>query len=168
MPTAEHERRVALLEDLATLAGFYAEAPRFTVRGVPDVLRISPRSKNLFICDAKDTETPGNLQTQLRLLRYMVDAREYATSGRSVLFGVCTRTANNFGAWPKNIRMLAAGASISSVQIESLYLGSGFQFIYFDVRPSARLKAERDGFEATKTNYFPEAASQRRAVSALW
>lgn len=66
-PTAEHESRRVVLATLADLSGYTAE---LKLQGLlPDVSRANGRG-DVFLADAKATETPGCSSTRFRLNRY--------------------------------------------------------------------------------------------------
>lgn len=68
-PSLLHETRVADLETLATLALFTAPV-YLPWRLRPDVARVSPAGRALFLGDAKATETAGCAATFTRLRWY--------------------------------------------------------------------------------------------------
>lgn len=86
-PTLAHEARRDELELLATLAGIHV--PTYLGIGLePDVTRIDPRRRILFVGDAKETETPSSLSTRRRLARYAEAARPAAFSQAAVVFAI--------------------------------------------------------------------------------
>jgi len=71
-PTRKHETLRDLLEDVAVLAGFCVRVePPLDSGKRPDVLRVRPRDRLLFLGEAKSTETPGCAETRARLFSYM-------------------------------------------------------------------------------------------------
>src|SRR5206468_314859 len=86
-----HDRRVEFLGTLATLMGCTE-----TFGGVfpdgrrPDVLRADSKLTVLFVGDAKNTESPGNLETQARLLRYLRWLAAFVDRGAGIgIFALC-------------------------------------------------------------------------------
>lgn len=80
VPSAEHEYRVALLETVATLAGFtrdFSLGPDL----YPDVVRADTRARCVFVGDAKASESPQNPSTLARLARYLSAAEHCFPAG---------------------------------------------------------------------------------------
>src|SRR4051794_28397863 len=85
-PTNEHELRVAHLQTLASLGGFTTDIT-LGLDVVPDVCRIDVVRRRLFVGDAKQTESPGNVDTRRRLVRYIAAARPLVA--RCSAFTIC-------------------------------------------------------------------------------
>src|SRR5690348_931280 len=86
----EHQRRVDFLKTLAQLVGYSVSLPCLPGGSIPDVLQYSPGNHGLFVGDAKNTETPFNQLTQVRLLRYLLSLSAYLrTSNSHCVFAVC-------------------------------------------------------------------------------
>lgn len=69
-PTVLHEHRRHWLDAIAILEGFTLGLPVLPDGSIPDVLRVDPRRRWLFVGEAKDTESPGSADTGARLHRY--------------------------------------------------------------------------------------------------
>jgi hypothetical protein len=97
-PTEAHERRVADLLTLATLAGFTAD---LAIEGHlrPDVVRANFSSRRFFLGDAKETESPGCANTRRRLLRYARAARAWTCSGEGVVIALAFKTPAHARGW---------------------------------------------------------------------
>ncbi len=106
---ATHEQRVAFLGTLADLMGcnevFGGEFPDGRR---PDVLRTDSRLSVLFVGDAKHTESPGNLETQIRLQTYMRWLAAFVERGAGIgIFALCFgKEAHTYG-WQSTISLLA-------------------------------------------------------------
>jgi len=69
-PSVAHEVRVTCLDAIATIAGFTLEIPIPLPDGsIPDVIRMMPSRRALFIGEAKAAEAPDNHATLERLDR---------------------------------------------------------------------------------------------------
>lgn len=87
-PSILHEHRVALLQDLADLAGFFRAASLGrSLR--PDVCRLRPGGPAILVADAKATESPEDDATRLRLLGYASSAAAWVSARFQVTLMVC-------------------------------------------------------------------------------
>ena len=116
-----HDKRVTLLEVLADLIGCHEHiVPGFPDGTRPDVLRKNSSSGLLFIADAKNTETPGNTDTQVRLAKYLRWVATHVNSGKgSAIFSICFRRASDGPHWHKTLMRLATD-NLSSFRILKL------------------------------------------------
>jgi len=114
-PTVLHERRRGWLDAIAILEGFTLGLPVLPDGSIPDVLRVDPRRRWLFIGEAKDTESPRSAYTGARLHRY---ATWLAANGG--VFAVCH--GGGIAAW-RAAALCAignAGGAVESVQSQQL------------------------------------------------
>lgn len=84
-----HDQRQVILESMAILAGYSTALPHFPDGTTPDVLRVRLQEGSAFIGDAKDTETPRNTATLVRLTHYFRWAKSIRNSGQDVSFLLC-------------------------------------------------------------------------------
>ena len=74
----------------------------------PDVLRTDPRLTVLFVGDAKNTESPGNVQTQARLLGYLRWLAAFVDRGAGIgVFALCFGEEQHTSRWIMTVSMLA-------------------------------------------------------------
>lgn len=134
-PSAAHEYRVQLLETLSSLVGCHEDIGNELPNGSrPDVVRLDRKRRLLFFGDAKDTETPGNRDTQARLYRYIGDLVSHAQHAGTVsIFALCFREYAHIDQWTNVIRDLVneAQGAITSTKIGSF--GSGTCTAWFVV-----------------------------------
>lgn len=118
-----HDKRVRFLEVLADLIGCHEHiVPGFPDGTMPDVLRKNSRGGMLFVADAKNTETPGNIDTQVRLSNYIRWVAMHVNSGKgSAIFLICFRRASDGPHWHKTLMRFATD-NLSSFRM--LKLGS--------------------------------------------
>ena len=112
-PSPAHESRQEFLLTIATLLGCTLGCGETFADGTrPDVLRYAPDGSRLVIGDAKATETPGILATQIRILHYLHWARAHTTrGGQSIILISCGRAAEA-PHWRNTLRFLAHEASL--------------------------------------------------------
>lgn len=100
-----HSRRQRILDAMAMLCGFTLETiPSLPDGTRPDVLRLHPCHGGAFLGDAKDTETPGNQETQVRLAQYAGWASSIQRSGKPVVVALCVPPRR--GACPGWLKLL--------------------------------------------------------------
>lgn len=122
-PLDEHERRVEILRTLANLTGYSVPLRHLPGGFIPDVIQCSLNSAGLFVGDAKNTETPFNRRTQVRLLHYLhtlaVLLRRPDSHG---VFAVCF--GNRAIDWEQVISMLMLEAGVQRFTIKKDSFGS--------------------------------------------
>src|SRR5689334_2277066 len=97
---SEHEGRVEFLKALAELAGYSVSLPCLPGGLIPDVLKFSPISRGLFIGDAKNTESPFDQRTQVRLSHYLFSLAIYLRRTNSHgVFAICFGKRTQEDAW---------------------------------------------------------------------
>lgn len=109
-PSAVHESRVALLQDLAQLAGFTVPT-RLDSRLRPDLVRLHRARAILLIADAKATERPDDFATKLRLLGYARAATRWLAAGIAVDLAIC-HDATDSGHWQRGMESLMTIAGL--------------------------------------------------------
>jgi len=121
-PSIDHEARVATLQAIATLAGFHQNASReLESLGHPDVMRLSPQCKGLFVGDGKATETPGNRATIARLSRYSeLLVRWHAATGAPVILCVAFTHPSHSRAWEAAFQRLSVCQLPGRLSTESM------------------------------------------------
>lgn len=111
-PSAEHERLVGELDDLAILAG-YSRALRLGPGVIPDVARQDAHGHR-FVGDAKSTELPTCGATFRRLARY---ARHMAYEPRPFdVLALALPSTSDEKAW---LRMLTKAVAVSGRTVET-------------------------------------------------
>lgn len=96
-PSALHESRVDLLEDLATLAGYSLPVDAWFAER-PDVVRLHRARPALLAGDAKATESPKNGSTRTRLSHYAEACAEWLRAGFAVDLAM-VHGPDSGGAW---------------------------------------------------------------------
>ena len=111
---AEHNSRVLFLDTLALLLGCKGSIGGMLPDGRhPDVLRIDKKREILFIGEAKNTETPGFKETQMRLLEYLRWLASHVTKeDRIGLFAICFGEKADSAGWEQTVLMLAREISL--------------------------------------------------------
>jgi hypothetical protein len=109
-----HGRRTEFLASLAVLFGCAQEAGgEFPDGARPDVTRLNVRKAVFFIGEAKDTESPGNTETQLRLLSYLKWIRAYVEAPhRTAVIAICFGQQNHTSGWIRTLRFLGREAGV--------------------------------------------------------
>lgn len=111
-PGELHEARVEMLGALATLCG-YEDGPDVLPDGTrPDVLRVRPQDRSLFIGEAKATETAGNRETFERLSHYASVLGEWTRSGHDGVLALAVEAQTAF-EWVRTLRALVSSLSPS-------------------------------------------------------
>lgn len=106
----DHEDRRQSLDALAVLAGFRHHLGRLPDGTVPDVLRVDLPGRGLFVGDAKHTESPGRVDTYLRLRHYACWVRAHqddvGCNGRATL-ALCVPGRRQIDRWAHLLSTLA-------------------------------------------------------------
>lgn len=113
-----HRERTELLRSLGVLFGCVQEVPGGFADGTrPDVLRSDAPKAVLFVGEAKDTESPGNTETQLRLLAYLRWINAYIRrGGQRAIVAVCFGTAAHTKRWRDTLAFLSVEADLVPLQ----------------------------------------------------
>lgn len=112
VPSHRHEERRAMLETVATLAGFTANIT-LPYSVIPDVSRISLESGSIFIGEAKESETPQDFNTMARIEKYMQWLLQKRPSQHPDLFCVC-HPAHHGAGWYSVLETIADAVDINS------------------------------------------------------
>ncbi len=117
-----HERRKQFLLALASLAGFPFDLLGTLPDGArPDILLYEPLKRGLFMGDAKDTESPGNLETQVRLRKYLRWFAAHLNHPEACgVFAVCFGNRSHGNAWARTLQFLLGevGLEYLTVQVD--------------------------------------------------
>jgi len=113
---ARHDSLVAILDALAILSGVHEHLPFDCLPDLsrPDVVRLDRHRNILFIADAKNTETPGNRATQIRLRGYLSWLIAFLRGGGRGVFALCFETEALVSSWIETVFMLANELSMSA------------------------------------------------------
>lgn len=112
-----HELRVDFLDALAILMGCEDALGAALPDGSrPDVLRVDSTRRVLFVGDAKHSESPGNRETQARLLRYMRWLSSHVQGGGIGVFAVCFGRDSDTAAWVETLAMLCSEAGLEHTE----------------------------------------------------
>ena len=85
---------------------------------IPDVIRFSKDSRRLFVGDAKATEKPGNIATQVRLLAYCYSIADYLRlMGDEAIFAVCCGRFRDIAGWRDVLVKLTREADLCAVGV---------------------------------------------------
>lgn len=130
---AEHDLRVRFLDTLAVLVGYKESLGGQLPDGLrPDVLRYDSRKGRLFVGDAKNTESPGCLETQVRLLRYLRWLYAHSCSGeRSGVFAICFGKSSDARGWVNTVSLLGREAGICFTEYEVERFTQGMLVAWF-------------------------------------
>lgn len=144
--TMDHDQRVSVLSTIASLSGCTKRLKRLPDGHIPDVLQIDTVSNMLFIGDAKHTETPGNLDTRLRLLPYLrwIVLHVNRAKDAVAVFALCFGTARHRSAWKDTVLCLCREAGFDSVSIHEMSLGSRIYILWFAVVSNSAARREID------------------------
>ncbi len=110
----KHDSLVTILDALAILSGIHERLPLDCLPDFsrPDVLRLDRRRNTVFVGDAKNTETPGNRATQVRLRSYLTWLVAFLRRGGSGIFALCFETEALVSGWIDTVLMLASELSM--------------------------------------------------------
>lgn len=102
-PSATHEDRASTLAAMATLAQYAICIDALPDGSRPDVLQVRSRDYSIFVGDAKATETPGNVETALRLARYTNFLARYRSAGGSGVMALAVSPVDRYD-WLRVLR----------------------------------------------------------------
>lgn len=126
-----HEERVAVLEQLAILAGCTSKCilrPGL----LPDVCAASATRPTLFIGDAKATEGPRDTASHTRFRRYLRAAVRLRERGASVRMAICC-APHEAHAWAGELRRLARSEGVAVVRDGVIDLGGRCYVSWIDL-----------------------------------
>lgn len=131
-PSEAHEDRRRALDALAILTGHTAALPWGFPDGLrPDVLRCDLSRSSLFVGDAKEVETPGCLETRVRLLRYIRWVASHVQTGRrTATLAICFGPASQARGWQETLEVLSHEAGMEPILCQHDRLGSGFNVVW--------------------------------------
>ena len=131
----DHEERTLTLSTLASLAGFNKRLTRLPDGRIPDVLQIDLEGKALFIGDAKDTETPGNAETSVRLMAYLRWMKLHVSRKKNTLavFALCVGNASHLSAWKNLLLYLCHEVGFGTVSIQERAFGHKRYALWFTI-----------------------------------
>lgn len=143
IPQNAHERRRQFLQSLGRLAGFrYAIHSCLPDGATPDVVLCEPSKRGLFIGDAKDTESPGNIETQVRLLRYFKWFAVHLTCPDACgIFAVCFGNRSHQGAWLETLRFLCFEVGLECITFRTKGFRRGLYVAWCFRRPKLTQQA---------------------------
>lgn len=123
-PSPTHEERKAILDAVATLAGFILPWRLELPDGSrPDVARTSRCTSGIFLGDAKATESPGTWATTTRLITYGRWVHAAATEGGLAVLALCTNVRNS-RAWSRTLVVVGSACGDRDPMIEVVDLSS--------------------------------------------
>lgn len=129
-PRSPHDRRAAILDALAVMAGCEGAPPAGAAGSDrPDVLRWSPARRLLFVGDAKDTEGPGRALTRVQLLSYVLHAARAWSSGWTVMVALCVRADRRLEAWVRLLSVVVAAAGFCA-HVRASMLGESHALVW--------------------------------------
>lgn len=141
--TTAHDLRIEFLDSLSVLAGYAQKLDCGLPDGRrPDILRIDLKRQRLFIGDAKDSESPKDLNTGARLLAYFrwLSTHVVARGGRGTV-AICFGNARHVRGWTNTLRMLSQEAGIAEVVTGVERFGTGFFVAWCDASSPQSSKA---------------------------
>jgi phosphoglycolate phosphatase-like HAD superfamily hydrolase len=98
-PSAAHQRRVKILDELACLSGHFVSLNALPDGRRPDVLRLNLAGRALFVGDAKATEHPVDAAARARLESYASWIAAHVRAGGVGLFVVCAGNLPRAADW---------------------------------------------------------------------
>jgi hypothetical protein len=128
-----HNEKVRFLDTLAVLLGCAGSIGGHLPDGkYPDVLRIDTKRGILFIGDAKNTETPGCAETQIRILGYLKWLATYCTARKGLgVFAICFGNATDALNWKQAVIMLAHEVGLCCAESGLERFGKGVNVMWF-------------------------------------
>jgi hypothetical protein len=152
--TMDHEKRVAILGALANLTGCKQRVSRLPDGRIPDVLQVNSESNALFIGDAKHTETPGNVETRIRLFGYLrwVALHSGRDRNSSAVFALAVGNPWHVPAWKEELHCLSREAGIGCIPIRELSLGQRIYIVWFAVATVSGLGSATDARSQSRTS----------------
>jgi hypothetical protein len=103
-----HGSRTQFLDVLAVLTGCRLRLQALPDGHRPDVMRYDRERNRLFLGEAKETETPGNSETRIRLLTYLRWMRAYLSEpSRTAVLAICYGTTAHGKGWLEAIEFLS-------------------------------------------------------------
>lgn len=130
-----HEDRRRFLESLAIPSGYHIELRGLPDGRRPDVLRMSGATRGLFLADAKDTETPGDKETQARLRGYLVWFVSHLQNRGEGVFSVCCGSRVQGAAWQRTLEGLSPSLGGVALAFQVCIFGRGLVLVWAG-RPS--------------------------------
>jgi hypothetical protein len=127
VPVEDHASRTLVLDTLAVLLGYHVDEARFPDDSIPDVLRVNPIERGLFVGDAKHSESPRCVATALRFRRYLkwVRAHRAAAGAGDALVALCFPDLQDRDAWLRLLESLAEDAGVpGNARVNDLSVGS--------------------------------------------
>lgn len=122
--TPEHRERTALLDSLATLAGFHSLLPAFADGRTPDVLRLDLRRGGLFVGDAKAQDGPRTAESYLRVRRYVAWASAHLSRPDRRLVLALAVPHERSADWATLLDVLVEDVGVTVTTRERIVFGS--------------------------------------------
>lgn len=142
-PSAEHERRVDVLRDLARLS-HHVQPCRLGSGTLPDAVYIDLVRGRLMVGDAKATEHSGNAETRRRLRGYRTATLDWRVAGFEVRIVLC-HEEDAAGGW----EALLADLEPTCGQTGTAVIGGGDQLTWVDLGRLPRASSTRSDLAAT-------------------
>lgn len=121
-PSPEHEARVAVLDDLAMMMDFTMKFEMLPDSSRPDICRFNPFTNGIFIGEAKASESPKCLATELRYRNYL----NWLAASRAVISSsvcaICFGNAKEASGWRIFLveALTSSGLHVAHVEIRKL------------------------------------------------
>jgi hypothetical protein len=103
----------------------------------PDVLRADSRRRALFVGDAKHSESPGNRETQARLLGYFRWLSSHFEGGGLGIYAVCFGRKSDTSAWVETLAMLGYEVGLGYMRRGVERFGPRLVVVWYMFEPSA-------------------------------
>jgi hypothetical protein len=130
-----HEKRRKLLDSLSTLAGYQLDLSDGLPDGCrPDVLRTNMENKGLFIGDAKDSESPYNLDTRVRLFNYFRWLLIHISAGGKGILAICFGSRKDADGWAFVFQLMANEVGVLFTSIRMIKIEPGSFIIWGYIR----------------------------------
>lgn len=127
-----HEERVRFLHTLAIMLGCRRGIGGQLPDGRrPDVVRLDIEHGVLFLGEAKDTETHGNLETRSRLRAYLWWLQGHLASGRPAIFGLCIPAQSHIQEWHRTFLELGTEFCLTPKDMGYTEFPGGFGLLWF-------------------------------------
>lgn len=148
----EHERLREMLGTVAQLAGYTLNVPVPLPDGsIPDVARVNLTKSALFVGDAKNTETPWEIASTTRLLRYsawVTSVSSGCVASRTGTLAVCFNKASNRDAWLLLFRQITHSRGLNGSTVSHASVDARTHLVWTQITPEEeRLETPRRGAE---------------------
>lgn len=126
-----HDELTEITETVAIISGY--DLPFFVTLpdgSRPDVFRTDSRYGSIFLGDAKNTETPGCIETQKRLMRYLEWFKLLTRHRSGSLFVVCFNRPVLLTRWRIVLTQLSVEKGLTGFKVGSATVCDDLAFVW--------------------------------------